>query len=217
MPAWHRPAALSPGRCHDGLRVPGDLPVSACNSEHLSAGSSRRLGSDGASQGRLTCPAKPLSGSVRAVTPTPRPLPGGRAAASQAPGGPGRDGRHPGPPSRRLPVRSLCIFCGERSASFTEEGLDLHYWKSCLMLTRCSHCRQVGPAGGHVALAGKLGEGTVSASLWGGCWCCFLLKRHTCKHTRHSHSSKCRPRTDTCVTTLWAVLPSKCKDALSQS
>ncbi|CAK6440532.1 unnamed protein product [Pipistrellus nathusii] len=38
---------------------------------------------------------------------------------------------------------NLCIFCGERSSSFTEEGLDLHYWKHCLMLTRCGHCRQV--------------------------------------------------------------------------
>ncbi|XP_021573586.1 centrosomal protein of 104 kDa [Carlito syrichta] len=38
---------------------------------------------------------------------------------------------------------NLCIFCGERSDSFTEEGLDLHYWKHCLMLTRCAHCRQV--------------------------------------------------------------------------
>ncbi|KAF4018486.1 hypothetical protein G4228_010285 [Cervus hanglu yarkandensis] len=38
---------------------------------------------------------------------------------------------------------NLCIFCGERNDSFTEEGLDLHYWKHCLMLTRCEHCRQV--------------------------------------------------------------------------
>lgn len=38
---------------------------------------------------------------------------------------------------------NLCIFCGERSESFTEEGLDLHYWKHCLMLTRCDHCKQV--------------------------------------------------------------------------
>nr|XP_048272212.1 centrosomal protein of 104 kDa isoform X1 [Myodes glareolus]XP_048272219.1 centrosomal protein of 104 kDa isoform X1 [Myodes glareolus] len=38
---------------------------------------------------------------------------------------------------------NLCIFCGERNESFTEEGLDLHYWKHCLMLTRCDHCRQV--------------------------------------------------------------------------
>ncbi|NXF30377.1 CE104 protein, partial [Nyctibius bracteatus] len=36
-----------------------------------------------------------------------------------------------------------CIFCGERDESFTEEGLDLHYWKHCLMLTRCEHCEQV--------------------------------------------------------------------------
>uniref|UniRef100_A0A672V5F9 Centrosomal protein of 104 kDa n=1 Tax=Strigops habroptila TaxID=2489341 RepID=A0A672V5F9_STRHB len=38
---------------------------------------------------------------------------------------------------------SLCIFCGERDESFTEEGLDLHYWKHCRMLTRCEHCKQV--------------------------------------------------------------------------
>ncbi|XP_057410580.1 centrosomal protein of 104 kDa isoform X2 [Balaenoptera acutorostrata] len=38
---------------------------------------------------------------------------------------------------------NLCIFCGERSDSFTEEGLDLHYWKDCLMLTRCDYCKQV--------------------------------------------------------------------------
>ncbi|XP_048375187.1 centrosomal protein of 104 kDa [Sphaerodactylus townsendi] len=38
---------------------------------------------------------------------------------------------------------NLCIFCGERDESFTEEGLDLHYWKHCPMLTRCDHCKQV--------------------------------------------------------------------------
>ncbi|XP_018602161.1 centrosomal protein of 104 kDa [Scleropages formosus] len=38
---------------------------------------------------------------------------------------------------------SLCIFCGERDDSFTDEGLDLHYWKHCPMLLRCDHCKQV--------------------------------------------------------------------------
>ncbi|KAJ8386881.1 hypothetical protein AAFF_G00165820 [Aldrovandia affinis] len=38
---------------------------------------------------------------------------------------------------------SLCIFCGEKDDSFTEEGLDLHYWKHCPMLQRCDLCRQV--------------------------------------------------------------------------
>lgn len=38
---------------------------------------------------------------------------------------------------------NLCIFCGERDDSFTEEGLDLHYWKQCPMLKRCEHCKQV--------------------------------------------------------------------------
>ncbi|XP_044919543.1 centrosomal protein of 104 kDa isoform X2 [Mustela putorius furo] len=40
-------------------------------------------------------------------------------------------------------LENLCIFCGERSEAFTEEGLDLHYWKHCLMLTRCGYCKQV--------------------------------------------------------------------------
>ncbi|XP_030641100.1 centrosomal protein of 104 kDa [Chanos chanos] len=38
---------------------------------------------------------------------------------------------------------NLCIFCGEKDESFTEEGLDLHYWKHCPMLRRCVQCRQV--------------------------------------------------------------------------
>lgn len=38
---------------------------------------------------------------------------------------------------------SLCIFCGEKDKSFTEEGLDLHYWKHCPMLCRCLQCKQV--------------------------------------------------------------------------
>ncbi|NXM75801.1 CE104 protein, partial [Serilophus lunatus] len=38
---------------------------------------------------------------------------------------------------------NLCIFCGERDESFTEEGLDLHYWKHCPMLIRCEHCKQM--------------------------------------------------------------------------
>ncbi|KAJ8320817.1 hypothetical protein KUTeg_002404 [Tegillarca granosa] len=38
---------------------------------------------------------------------------------------------------------NICIFCGERNESFTEEGLDLHYWKNCPMLKRCTNCKQV--------------------------------------------------------------------------
>uniref|UniRef100_A0A3Q0S5R0 Centrosomal protein of 104 kDa n=1 Tax=Amphilophus citrinellus TaxID=61819 RepID=A0A3Q0S5R0_AMPCI len=37
----------------------------------------------------------------------------------------------------------FCIFCGKKDESFTEEGLDLHYWKHCPMLRRCDECRQV--------------------------------------------------------------------------
>ncbi|XP_014001138.1 centrosomal protein of 104 kDa isoform X3 [Salmo salar] len=38
---------------------------------------------------------------------------------------------------------NLCIFCGEKDESFTEDGLDLHYWKHCPMLHCCDKCRQV--------------------------------------------------------------------------
>ncbi|KAM4609915.1 centrosomal protein of 104 kDa [Polymixia lowei] len=38
---------------------------------------------------------------------------------------------------------NLCIFCGKKDESFTEDGLDLHYWKHCPMLRRCEECRQV--------------------------------------------------------------------------
>jgi len=40
-------------------------------------------------------------------------------------------------------VCSVCIFCGEQNDEFTEEGLDVHYWKNCPVLKRCQHCRQV--------------------------------------------------------------------------
>uniref|UniRef100_A0A8C7HBH6 Centrosomal protein 104 n=1 Tax=Oncorhynchus kisutch TaxID=8019 RepID=A0A8C7HBH6_ONCKI len=38
---------------------------------------------------------------------------------------------------------NLCIFCSEKDESFTEDGLDLHYWKHCPMLHCCDQCRQV--------------------------------------------------------------------------
>lgn len=42
-----------------------------------------------------------------------------------------------------LNMDNICIFCGEKNPNFTEEGLDLHYWKNCPMLKRCSNCKQV--------------------------------------------------------------------------
>ncbi|XP_035500874.2 centrosomal protein of 104 kDa isoform X1 [Scophthalmus maximus] len=38
---------------------------------------------------------------------------------------------------------NLCVFCGKKDESFTEDGLDLHYWKHCPMLRCCDECRQV--------------------------------------------------------------------------
>ncbi|XP_069990312.1 centrosomal protein of 104 kDa isoform X3 [Penaeus vannamei] len=36
-----------------------------------------------------------------------------------------------------------CIFCGAYDESFSDNGLDMHYWRACPMLTRCHYCRQV--------------------------------------------------------------------------
>ncbi|OON22882.1 hypothetical protein X801_01201 [Opisthorchis viverrini] len=41
-----------------------------------------------------------------------------------------------------LNLDKTCIFCGEQNDSFTEEGLDLHYWSDCPMLHRCPDCKQ---------------------------------------------------------------------------
>ncbi|XP_034875837.1 centrosomal protein of 104 kDa isoform X2 [Mirounga leonina] len=67
--------------------------------------------------------------SVEAESQDPQ---GGKAAPAPAPEVP--DNHY---------LDNLCIFCGERSESFTEEGLDRHYWKRCPVLTRCAHCKQV--------------------------------------------------------------------------
>lgn len=42
-----------------------------------------------------------------------------------------------------MQLEHTCIFCGEQSEDFTEEGLDMHYWKKCPMLRRCANCKQV--------------------------------------------------------------------------
>eukprot|EP01137_Pigoraptor_chileana_P018822 Opistho-2@78942 len=41
------------------------------------------------------------------------------------------------------PIEKTCIFCAEHNESFTEDALDIHYWKSCPMLTQCMLCKQV--------------------------------------------------------------------------
>mmetsp|Transcript_9912 Transcript_9912/g.8858 ORF Transcript_9912/g.8858 Transcript_9912/m.8858 type:complete len:843 (-) Transcript_9912:96-2624(-) len=38
---------------------------------------------------------------------------------------------------------TICMFCGESDKSWNEDALDLHYWKSCPLLTPCPACAQV--------------------------------------------------------------------------
>jgi len=38
---------------------------------------------------------------------------------------------------------TVCMFCGKSDKSWNEDGLDLHYWKECPLLTPCSGCAQI--------------------------------------------------------------------------
>ncbi|XP_073987115.1 centrosomal protein of 104 kDa isoform X2 [Rhodnius prolixus] len=46
-------------------------------------------------------------------------------------------------PSSLPGTNKQCIFCLQVCDNFTEEGLNIHYWKFCPMLTRCVHCEEV--------------------------------------------------------------------------
>ncbi|XP_073089171.1 centrosomal protein of 104 kDa [Manis javanica] len=84
---------------------------------------------------------------------------------------------------------NLCIFCGERSESFTEEGLDLHYWKHCLMLTRCDYCKQVVEI---PSLTEHLLTECDRQDVFGKCWRCSeaILKEEL---SRHIKTKGCNP------------------------
>jgi centrosomal protein CEP104 len=38
---------------------------------------------------------------------------------------------------------TTCMFCGASDSTWTEDALDLHYWKDCSLLAPCSACSQV--------------------------------------------------------------------------
>ncbi|KYN20671.1 hypothetical protein ALC57_06988 [Trachymyrmex cornetzi] len=37
----------------------------------------------------------------------------------------------------------MCIFCLSKGQVYSEEGLNIHYWRTCPMLTKCEACKQV--------------------------------------------------------------------------
>lgn len=43
----------------------------------------------------------------------------------------------------QMDASKQCDFCGRYDPNFTEESLDIHYWKECPMLTCCWECDQV--------------------------------------------------------------------------
>jgi hypothetical protein len=56
----------------------------------------------------------------------------GAAAAAAAEGTPGGATSY-----------TTCMFCNVHDPTWNEDGLDLHYWKDCTLLTQCPACSQV--------------------------------------------------------------------------
>lgn len=38
---------------------------------------------------------------------------------------------------------TVCMFCGKTDKTWNEDGLDLHYWKECPLLSPCPACAQI--------------------------------------------------------------------------
>uniref|UniRef100_H2Z822 Centrosomal protein of 104 kDa n=1 Tax=Ciona savignyi TaxID=51511 RepID=H2Z822_CIOSA len=109
----------------------------------------------------------------------------------------------PGKKSRKPPTKNpppvvqgktldMCIFCGEKDDSFTEEGLDLHYWKNCPMLKRCEHCKQVVEVAGY---CGHLLTECDKKDEFGECPRCkeAILKSELDKHVADKRCTAAKP------------------------
>ncbi|XP_028848339.1 centrosomal protein of 104 kDa isoform X2 [Denticeps clupeoides] len=100
---------------------------------------------------------------------------------------------HPTESENRLATtkdsESLCIFCGEKDEAFTDEGLDLHYWKHCPMLRRCVQCRQV------VEISGLTDHLLMDCENNGAFMQCARCTEavHKDQLSEHAQSSACNP------------------------
>ncbi|KAJ3247646.1 hypothetical protein HDU77_008519 [Chytriomyces hyalinus] len=47
---------------------------------------------------------------------------------------------NPGEEALANVLNGVCIFCNEKNVEFTEENLDIHYWRDCPMLCVCPLC-----------------------------------------------------------------------------
>lgn len=83
----------------------------------------------------------------------------------------------------------MCIFCGEVNESFTDEGLDIHYWKSCPVLQRCQYCRQVVEISG---LTDHLLQECESHTEFKQCPRCAEVL-HSKHYAQHVHENSCTP------------------------
>uniref|UniRef100_A0A6J0SSX4 Centrosomal protein of 104 kDa isoform X1 n=1 Tax=Pogona vitticeps TaxID=103695 RepID=A0A6J0SSX4_9SAUR len=89
-----------------------------------------------------------LQGQLAALKEMQTEAQAAKEKESERPRNQGEVLKSPQPATDEIPddhssVDNLCIFCGEQDESFTEQSLDLHYWKRCPMLTRCDFCKQV--------------------------------------------------------------------------
>ncbi|XP_023812046.1 centrosomal protein of 104 kDa isoform X4 [Oryzias latipes] len=118
--------------------------------------------------------------------PTQEPPKAAKAVSGLTKGDGKRGGANAQQPAEHLD--HLCIFCGEKDESFTEDGLDLHYWRHCPMLHRCHECGQVVEISG---LSRHLLDECESRSRFRRCpRCCQALPAEDLN--RHLQGSSCR-------------------------
>ena len=91
--------------------------------------------------------------AVNANIEVPEELQPGNEHMKMKPGG-AKKKKKKAPPGNPTPIAEenpegedtldkTCMFCNEHNDKFNAETLDVHFWRSCPMLSRCSHCSQV--------------------------------------------------------------------------
>ncbi|TPX70445.1 hypothetical protein SpCBS45565_g01833 [Spizellomyces sp. 'palustris'] len=72
----------------------------------------------------------------------PKPKPGGKTKAREPPA-PAPTRKNEALYSNNWNIDRTCIFCEEQDEGFTEENLDMHYWRDCPVLTNCPLCKLI--------------------------------------------------------------------------
>eukprot|EP01066_Platyproteum_vivax_P011310 Platyproteum_vivax@DN5132_c0_g1_i2.p1 len=112
--------------------------------------------SNGAYQRKATATPKPgvASSTVPPTTAATKPAekPAAKTAAAKGKKDEAKDEKKGKPKDAEKETKDkekedtpefVCQFCEKSDKSFDTQGLDLHYWRECLMLMQCEHCQQI--------------------------------------------------------------------------